>query len=66
MPRPQQPELRRSGKTPEMNRDEVEGELEARDRPDVDSSGSPVPPENQPGPKDQADQDKPQPGERPG
>lgn len=66
MPSPQQPELRRSEKTPEFNRDEIEGELEARGRPTADRAHGDVPPDNRPGPTAGPDQDKPEPGDRPG
>jgi hypothetical protein len=61
MPKPQQPELRRSGLG---STDSDAAELRAGDKPDSGDAGGlgPVPPENQPGHHPEDEQDKPVPG----
>lgn len=61
MANPQQPELRRSGETPSLTPDAVEGELDARSRPDPKGRTGPVPPANRAGgpPPSGSDPDKP-------
>ncbi len=59
MSNPQQPELRRSGQTPSLTPDSIEGELRATDRPSPKGSTGPVPPGNRPGAHGASDQDKP-------
>lgn len=61
MPKPQQPELRRSGKG---STDRDGKELRARDDlPSGDPAMGPVPEENQPGHRPQDEEDKPPPAD---
>ncbi len=48
MPKPQDPNLRRSGQVPALDPDATESELESRDRPDRSGPTGPVPPGNRP------------------
>lgn len=60
MSTPQQPELHRSRETPEMDLDNIAGDLEGRDRPGSRGGGlAPVPEANQPGHHPAQEQDKP-------
>ncbi|HUG83820.1 MAG TPA: hypothetical protein VMM13_04605 [Euzebya sp.] len=59
MANPQQPELRRSEKTPHLTPDAIQGELEAKDRPDSAGKTGPVPKANKPGSGSGPVQDKP-------
>lgn len=61
MPKPQQPELRRSEQVPDLAPDAAEGEIEAQKVPDETVPGGPVPPDQQPGASDDRPQDKPDP-----
>lgn len=58
MPKPQQPELRRSGFTV-LDPDSVASELDAHDRPGTRPGGGPVPEDNLPGHHPAEEQDKP-------
>lgn len=58
MPKPQQPELRRSGFTV-LDPDSVASELDAHERPGNRSGGGPVPEDNLPGHHPAEEQDKP-------
>lgn len=59
MANPQQPELRRSGETPSLTPEAIEGELNAKRGPGADDRTGTVPPENQPGQTSGSDPDKP-------
>jgi hypothetical protein len=64
MAKPQSPELRRSGRTPDLDPDNVGTRLGAAGRPSTTSGGGgPVPPENRPGHHPDHDQDRPDPTE---
>ena len=58
MTKPQQPELRRSGLG---STDQDSAKIRAEDELDVQGASGPVPPDNQPGHKPAAEQDKPEP-----
>lgn len=61
MAKPQSPELRRSGRTPGLDQDNVATRLGAADAPTSSGPGGPVPPDNRPGHHPEHDQDKPDP-----
>lgn len=59
MAKPQQPELRRSGRVAALDPDATETVLGATDRPSTKGSAGPVPEEQRPGHKPDHEQDKP-------
>lgn len=59
MPKPQQPELRRSGNLDALDPDAVESTRAAHDRPEADGNVGTVPDEQKPGHRPEEDQDKP-------
>jgi hypothetical protein len=59
MSNPQQPELRRSGETPSLSPDAIEGDLAAAPRPTATGNTGPVPPSNRAGSASGGVQDKP-------
>lgn len=59
MPNPQQPELRRSGKTPAQDPDSAAAVIEGSPTLSDEGGTGPVPPENQPGHHPPTEQDKP-------
>lgn len=59
MPSPQQPELRRSERTPAQDPDSVASDLEAHRRPGDSGRTGPVPEENRPGHHPEVEQDQP-------
>lgn len=59
MANPQQPELRRSGKVPDLDPDATEAVLSAEERPKTSRARKPVPEEQQPGHHPDEEQDKP-------
>lgn len=58
MPKPQQPELRRSGFTV-LDPDSIASDLEAEGGPSTDTPQRPVPEANQPGHRPDREQDQP-------
>lgn len=63
MAKPQSPELRRSGRTPDLDPDNVGTRLAASGTPSTGGRSGPVPPDNQPGHHPDHDQDRPDPRE---
>jgi len=59
MAKPQQPELRRSGKVAALDPDATETVLGAAERPGTKGTAGPVPEEQRPGHKPEHEQDKP-------
>jgi hypothetical protein len=59
MAKPQQAELRRSGKVPALDPDATESRLEAHDRPGISGPTGPIPEDQQPGHRPEHDKDKP-------
>lgn len=59
MAKPQQPELRRSGKVPALDPDATEAKRSADRRRTTTDPGGPVPEDQQPGHHPERDQDKP-------
>lgn len=59
MAKPQQAELRRSGKVPALDPDATETRLEAHERPGSSGAQGPIPEDQRPGHHPDHDQDKP-------
>ena len=59
MAKPQQAELRRSGKVPALDPDATESRLEAHDRPGSSGPQGPIPEDQRPGHHPDEEQDKP-------
>lgn len=60
MSKPQSPELRRTGRNPALDPDNVATRLEAAPQPGSSGPHGPIPPDNRPGHRPERDQDQPE------